>query len=1231
MADKDKKKLKVILKLPPKSSSSAQPKSSPATAPPGGGGVGGVSSSAAGVSSAVSGTAAGGGGANVIANAKASSVAGVAAAGGGFAFSGSASAAAASLASSGALPPPTAGAAPTGASFSHQFGSAGSKDHHNKQHRSSGSGSKNLQSGHHSGHSGRHGGILLPPGANASAGVLSSGPALFPSAGSFSSVRSSGITSAGGPSSSSSSFAAPAATGGAGGQGSASFGQFSSPPGSSSHAHAPTPPKKRKFKTVEHAGPLGVGAVIVGRVGASGSVIASDGPGSGRDAEGGAGAGGTTRVGGGEGAGGAGTGAGGKGGQGGGREAGGREVGVSGGAAGGRTGLQPAPTAPVPVKKSHKKQIKPSTQTDGPQARNPFAGVIMPEKTPSEPLSKTMLEGVLEKLQKKDTYAVFAEPVDATQVPDYYDIIKEPMDFGTMRKKIKKGSYKTVEDFEGDIYLICSNAMRYNGPETIYYKQARTIRDMARKALEGIRGQLAGEVRKPVSHKKKLPPPSKKSHVKKPSLNKVRLDGTGSDFASGATLAGDGEHLRGWGNSTVDTGTKAKKGMSMEKLVGLGEDSQDAWVSQPVGKESKTETQEEPSGAALKPMGPKDGRRPLSSEEYHRNTYKQRLLPAHGQGPPLVAIGGESRQLVPVGNQVEHAYAKSLAKFGVGLGPRAWLFIAKRLEQLKAPTLQPGTTNDPLAGKEVTVPVPTQTGAPTSTHPSVGGQSGGFGGDRASSTSHSGQVVDAVPKGPSRVAHSGQVVGSSPSRPSGSSHPGQVDSIPTGPSISSNVGQAVVSTPSNPTGVARVGEAVVSTPSQTTGASNVGEAVVSSQKYPSGGSQVGQVVLSSSKVPSGGASHGAKSAISASNHPSQAGVSITNFPFGPPHTGQAVGSNAFSGSSHVGQVSGSSLNSSGLSHVGQAPGSSFSSSGPLHVQNPTSFALGSTIGTSDRTPVKNLQVSAQQGESSFDTQQERRNGRLDNARSDPGTDSLVHTSGTKQILGLDNDVASEDRNARRLGWTPVTSVDQAVSGLALTANSKAFSQAWSATPLKHGSTSYAYAPLPLSAGRDETNAQAQAWAQARVMSLANPADAKRNLSREAQVLAFLSQNRDLPSDFATNVPQILQSNVYADYNSRPRQSSGLLLSTAPIPQTQDQQAEGFGNKSGGAEPKGSSPGPHSQGNLRPAPLQQNALQQRAMPPDLNVALLSPSALQSPPTQQGSTPTSARHPDLKLQL
>ncbi|OAE22074.1 hypothetical protein AXG93_4111s1000 [Marchantia polymorpha subsp. ruderalis] len=59
-----------------------------------------------------------------------------------------------------------------------------------------------------------------------------------------------------------------------------------------------------------------------------------------------------------------------------------------------------------------------------------------------------LISGCVLSAPRKDTYGVFAEPVDAAQVPDYYDFIKDPMDFGTMRKKINKNAYSTMESFE---------------------------------------------------------------------------------------------------------------------------------------------------------------------------------------------------------------------------------------------------------------------------------------------------------------------------------------------------------------------------------------------------------------------------------------------------------------------------------------------------------------------------------------------------------------------------------------------------------------------------------------------------------------------------------------------------------------------------------------------------------------------------------------------------------------
>jgi len=42
------------------------------------------------------------------------------------------------------------------------------------------------------------------------------------------------------------------------------------------------------------------------------------------------------------------------------------------------------------------------------------------------------------------------------QLPDYHDIVKNPMDYGTIRKKLDGGLYISLEQFEvGVAILIC--------------------------------------------------------------------------------------------------------------------------------------------------------------------------------------------------------------------------------------------------------------------------------------------------------------------------------------------------------------------------------------------------------------------------------------------------------------------------------------------------------------------------------------------------------------------------------------------------------------------------------------------------------------------------------------------------------------------------------------------------------------------------------------------------------
>ncbi|XP_054804085.1 histone acetyltransferase GCN5-like [Prosopis cineraria] len=70
----------------------------------------------------------------------------------------------------------------------------------------------------------------------------------------------------------------------------------------------------------------------------------------------------------------------------------------------------------------------------------------------------------------------FREPVDARDVPDYYDIIKDPMDLKTMSKRVESEQYYvTLEMFVADATRMFANARTYNSPETIYYKCAARL------------------------------------------------------------------------------------------------------------------------------------------------------------------------------------------------------------------------------------------------------------------------------------------------------------------------------------------------------------------------------------------------------------------------------------------------------------------------------------------------------------------------------------------------------------------------------------------------------------------------------------------------------------------------------------------------------------------------------------------------------------------------------------
>ncbi|KAF9606061.1 hypothetical protein IFM89_022786, partial [Coptis chinensis] len=50
--------------------------------------------------------------------------------------------------------------------------------------------------------------------------------------------------------------------------------------------------------------------------------------------------------------------------------------------------------------------------------------------------------------QRKERCVLFLRYCVVFEVEGYYEIIKEPMDFMTMKEKIEQGAYKSLEQFE---------------------------------------------------------------------------------------------------------------------------------------------------------------------------------------------------------------------------------------------------------------------------------------------------------------------------------------------------------------------------------------------------------------------------------------------------------------------------------------------------------------------------------------------------------------------------------------------------------------------------------------------------------------------------------------------------------------------------------------------------------------------------------------------------------------
>jgi len=109
------------------------------------------------------------------------------------------------------------------------------------------------------------------------------------------------------------------------------------------------------------------------------------------------------------------------------------------------------------------------------------------QMTGSTPATQEGISILIEKIWDRDYDDLFKYPVTDEEAPGYSDMISNPMDLSTMKKKNEAGAYSTWEELAMDIQLMFKNALKYNSKGSDVWKSTKTQQMYARTLIENAR------------------------------------------------------------------------------------------------------------------------------------------------------------------------------------------------------------------------------------------------------------------------------------------------------------------------------------------------------------------------------------------------------------------------------------------------------------------------------------------------------------------------------------------------------------------------------------------------------------------------------------------------------------------------------------------------------------------------------------------------------------------------
>ncbi|PKC15206.1 Bromodomain-containing protein, partial [Rhizophagus irregularis] len=112
---------------------------------------------------------------------------------------------------------------------------------------------------------------------------------------------------------------------------------------------------------------------------------------------------------------------------------------------------------------------------------------------------------ILHEINNHRFASVFQNPIREQDAPGYYDIVKQPMDLKSLKKRLREGTIHDTNSFHRDLMLMFMNASVFNREETDIHQMALEMKDhVETQILDFRRSEGSGGTHEPATRRKSM-------------------------------------------------------------------------------------------------------------------------------------------------------------------------------------------------------------------------------------------------------------------------------------------------------------------------------------------------------------------------------------------------------------------------------------------------------------------------------------------------------------------------------------------------------------------------------------------------------------------------------------------------------------------------------------------------------------------------------------------------------